>query len=312
MRSALRAQGRCSFIVCAMGAVVAGAAGAQEAEPDWFTQADIQALYSAYSGSELRDTLQNLGFFVRSDYLERGGFTVGFNRTALNFIEDGADIEQDSWFVSGRAHMTPDWAKGQLTLRLDGHFISNNDGVNAAGDVEVIAPQISFLNYDRSFYMDLGYARSSYGASDLISGPLDVDQWTPTLGFGVAEQRGWLQLRAFLIRPSNPARAQEKDQTAALQFNYTHWTMERRFLKIDNFRFSVLFGERVFAVDPDAAAVYNLTDLQTGGATIGSEWAPGERTRILFLLGLERYEDRTIGDEYDSPFAYLNFTYRWH
>ncbi len=312
MLSAKRPDRRSSFVACAIYGVVAGAAGAQESEPDWFTQADVQALYSAYSGSELRDTLQNFGFFVRSDYLERGGFTVGFNRTALNFRQDSADIEQDNWFVSARAHMTPDWARGQLTLRLDGHVISNDDGVNAPGDVEVIAPQLSYLNYDRSFYMDLGYARSSYGTSDLVSGSLDVDQWTPSLGFGVAEQSGWLQLRAFLIRPSNPARAQDKDETAALQLNYTHWTMERRFLKIDNFRFSVLIGERILAVDPDAAAVYNLTDLQTGGATFGSEWAPGERTRILFLLGLERYEDRTIRDEYDSRFAYLNFTYQWH
>jgi hypothetical protein len=295
-----------------LSAMPLAAARAQEPEKHWYTQADIQTLHSNYSDSLVRDALDNLGFFIRSDYLERGGFTLGYNRTALKFTDDTADVEQDGWFASARAQVTPDWAKGQITFRLDGYVISNDGSTSEVTDADVIAPQVSFLNYDRSFYMDLGYAKSSYGDSPLSAETLEVEQWTPTLGFGFNEQRSWVQLRAYLIEPSNASRAQDVEDTAALQLSYRHWTRARRFLGVDNFRFSALIGERVYAVDPDAAAVYNLTDLQSGGASIGSEWVPSERTRVLLLLGVERYEDRSLGDEYDSPFAYLNFTYRWY
>jgi hypothetical protein len=283
---------------------------AQEAPARWFMRADIQALYIDYSGAQLRDSLENLGFFLRADYLERGGITFGYNRTVLNGEGAGQDIEQDNVFVSGRWQTTPDWANGQITLRLDGYAIANDDATGATDDINVIAPQVSFLNYDRTFYADLGFAESSYGDSLLSSNALDVEQWTPTIGFGFNEQRDWLQLRAYLIKPSSPARAQGQDDTAALQFNWTHWT-RNRFLGIDNFRYSALLGERVFAVDPDAGSVYNLNDLQTGAVSIGSEWVPGERLRLLLMIGVERYEEQNIGEEYDSAFAYLNFTYHW-
>jgi hypothetical protein len=272
---------------------------------------DLQGFHATYSGAQQRAALQNIGLFMRADYLERGGITLGYNRTSLQGDENAPDIEQDNVFVGGRLQLTPDWAEGQLTLRLDGYSISNDDPGGATDDVTVLAPQISFLNYARTFYADLGFSKSSYGDSLLIPEALDVEQWTPTLGFGFNEQRDWLQLRAFVIRPSSSARAQNKRDTAALQVSWTHWT-STGFLGIDNFRYSVMLGERIFAVDPDAGSVSNLSDLQTGAAAIGSEWVPSERTRLLLLIGVERYEDLNIADEYDSVFAYLNFTYLWN
>ncbi len=283
---------------------------AQDAPEQWFMRMDVQALDTEYSGSLLRASLRKFGFFVRADYLERGGITFGYNRTSLGGAESGPDIEQDSLFVSGRWQTTPDWANGRLTLRLDGYSISNDDATGATDDVRVFAPQVSYLNYDQTFYFDVGYSESKYGDSLLIPEPLDVEQWSAALGFGLNGQRDWLQLRAYLIEPSSPARAQDAEDTAALQVNWTHWS-RNRFAGVDNFRYSVLLGERVFAVDPDAGTVYNLSDLQTGAAVAGAEWVPGERTRVLLLLGIERYEEPGIIEEYDSAFAYLNFSYSW-
>jgi hypothetical protein len=297
-------------LLCAVCVLTDESVTAQDTPEQWYMRMDVQALYTDYSGSVQRGSLGNLGFFVRADYLERGGVTFGYNRTSLTGEEAGPDIEQDNIFVSGRWQTTPDWASGRVTLRLDGYSISNDDATGATDDVRVIAPQVSYLNYDQTFYFDLGYAESSYGDSVLIADTLDVEQWTPTLGFGFNEQRDWLQLRAYLIEPSSPVRAQNEEATAALQVNWTHWSTNR-ILGIDNFRYSVLLGERVYAVDPDAGSIYNLSDLQTGAATIGAEWLPGEKSRVLLLLGVERYEERNIGEEYDSAFAYLNFTYSW-
>ena len=283
---------------------------AQDSAGPWYVRGDFQGLLSPFSGSVERDSLQNVGFFVRADYLETAGFSVGYNRTLLASKDSSQDIDQDNVFISGRWHMTPDWAAGQLTLRVDGYVISNNDTINGTS-VDVIAPQVSYLNYKKTFYLDLGYARSSYDDSALAAGKLEVDQFTPTVGFGFNKQRDWLQARAYLIDPSSLQRAQGNADTAALEIKWTHWFTGKKPLGIDNFRASALVGERLFAVDPDAGLVYNLVDLQVGGASVGSEWALGERNKLLLLLGSEQYENQAINDDYSSRFVYVNFTHHW-
>lgn len=292
-------------------ALVAPALQAQDSGSPWSIRGDFQGLLSGNSGTTQRDALQNFGFFVRADYLERGSITAGFNDTTLGFEGEVQDIEQDNLFLSGRWHTTPDWAPGQITFRLDGHAISNNDVTGETDDVTVIAPQLSFLNYQQTFYMDLGFSVSSYGDSLLTPQTLEVNQLTPTLGFGFNEQRDWLQLRAYLIDLPNPQRAQNNEDTAALEIKWTHWTMAGGLLGLDNFRMSAILGERIFAVDPDAGSTYNLADLQTGGASIGGEWALNERNRILLMLGFEQYENQTINEDYRNTFMYLNFTHQW-
>jgi len=304
---------RVLVLSASLAAMLMASTSYTQAVPErWFVRSDLQGLMSTYAGAQQRKDLQNFGLFVRADYLDRGGITGGYNRTALSFEDSSQDITQDNLFLSGRWHVRPDWARGQVTLRLDGHAISNDDVSNETDDVVVIAPQISYLNYEQTFYADLGFSASSYGDSLLIPEQLDVDQLTPTLGFGFNDQRDWLQLRAFLIDVSSPERAQNQEDTAALEVKWTHWATPPGLLGLDNLRFSVLLGERMFAVDPDAGGVYNLSDLQTGGASIGGEWAVSERSRILLLVGVEQYENQTLNDDYRSTFMYLNFTHEWN
>ena len=301
------------FAFAAIAALlVGGAAYAQGGDSPWFKRTDVQGLLGSYQDSIERDRLQNFGVFVRADYLERGGFTVGVNRTVLNQEAGIEDINQSAVFLSGRWHLTPDWVSGQLTLRLDGHAVSNDDSTGDTDDVTVIAPQVSYLNFARTFYADIGFSRSSFGNSLTNPQKLDVDQVTPTLGFGFNEQRDWLQLRGYFISPSAPQRAQNEDDTAALEIKWTHWPGSPSMLNVDNYRVAVLGGERIYAVDHDAGTVFNLVDLQTGGVSVGAEWAPSERNRILLIVGVEQYEDRTASEEYDHAFLYLNFTHEWN
>lgn len=292
--------------------LAASGLSAQSTDGPWFGSVDVQGLLSSYSGNTTRDTFRNFGVFIRGEYLERAGVTAGYQRTALGFTDGDRDIAQDNLFLSGRWSTTPDWASGRITWRLDGHVISNDDASGETDDVTVVAPQVSYLNYSRTLYLDLGFAASSYGDGRLSSESLDIDQWTPTLGFGFNEQRDWLQLRAYLIEPSIPGRARGKDDTAALELKWTHWNAGGRLLGLDNVRTSVMLGERIFAVDPDAGGIYNLSDLQTGGVSLGGEWALSERDRLLLLLGVEEYENGDIAGEYRNSFVYLSFSHRWH
>ena len=291
--------------------IATSVAQSQSSGDSWAFRGDFQGLFSSFSNSLQRESLQNYGLFIRADYLDRGGLTVGYNRTVLKFVSEDANIDQDNIFLSGRWNLTPDWAQGRITLRLDSHMISNNDASNETDDVRTVAPQISFLNYGQTFYADIGYSASSYGDSLVTGESLDVDQITPTIGFAFNDQQDWLQLRAYLIEPSNIERAQNQNDTAALEIKWTHWPVAGSFLRLDNLRLSALFGERLYAVDSDAGGSYNLVDMQTGGVSIGGEWALSDSNRLLLLLGTEQYENRTINEDYRNTFMYLNFTHLW-
>jgi len=284
---------------------------ADAAEKNWYMKMDISALAGSSSGSVERDGLTSFSLFLAADYLERGGLVAGYNRTSISFRNSGGDIDQDQLYLSGRYSLTPDWAAGRISLRLDGYAIDNNDPGEGTGDLRIAAPQISYMNFKKTFYVDIGYATSSYGTSSNVAGDLDVTQWTPTVGFGFNESRDWVQLRTFLIDLSNAERAQGEDSTAALEIKWTHWFDGAGLLGMDNIRLSGLVGERLYAVDPDAAVVYNLADIQTGGFTLGGEWALNERSSILLQFGLEQYEDRTIDDSYNNGYVYLNFGHQF-
>jgi hypothetical protein len=285
--------------------------GAQDSVSAWAVQTDLQGLIYSYEDSAARDGLTNFGAFLHADYFERAGFTLGYNRTRLNAGRGLTDIDQDNFYLSGRFSMTPDTLPGRITLRLDGHDISNDDAIDGTDNVTAVAAQISYLNFARSFYWDIGYTRSTYADRTSGSSELEIDQFTPTVGIGLNDQRDWIQLRGYLIDASIPALALDQGSTSALELKWTHWPMNRGLLGLDNFRLSMLAGERLFAVDPDAGNLYNLSDLQTGSVSVGGEWRLSDRSRVLVLLGAETYENSALGQDYRGAFVYLNLSHSW-
>jgi hypothetical protein len=251
------------------------------------------------------------GAFVTVDYLEQSRLVAGFNATQLSFADGVTATDQTGIYLSGRKALSPDWLPGRLSLRLDLHSVDNDSDGSGTDDVTVVAPMISFLNYDRTLYVDLGYAESSYAAAASSAADLSVEQWTPTIGFGLNEGYDWLQLRAYRIDFSSAERAQGETGTTALELKWTHWFRGRRPLGIDNLRIAVLGGERLYAVDHDAAGVYNLVDRQTGGVSVGAEWRTGDRDRLLLLVAGEDYEDTESGGRYRSASIYLNWHRLW-
>jgi hypothetical protein len=153
--------------------------------------------------------------------------------------------------------------------------------------------------------------RSEYSDLALDGRQLRIDQLAPTIGFGFAERRDWLQLRAYLISASIPSLAAGEKDSTALELKWTHWPIGGGLLGLNNYRFSLTAGDRMFAVDPDAGSVYNLAEVQTGSLSIGGEWAPSDRNRIMLLLGTEQYENQSLGRDYSSAFVYLNLSHRW-
>jgi hypothetical protein len=241
---------------------------------------------------------------LSGDYLEKGGYTLGVTRSNIEGKAGTADLGQTALFASGRMNFTPDKLPGRLTARLDLHAIDNDDASGDTDGVRVVAPQASYLSFDKRSYVDLGYARSTY------RNDLSVNQWTPTLGIGFNGGADWLQFRGWFIDPSDVARAQGKDSTIALETKWTHWLAPNMF-GIDNLKASLLLGERIYAVDGDAGSVANLADIQRGGASLGAEWKLGRSGKLLMQLGQDRYRNETLADDYNSNYGYLWLSTQW-
>jgi len=274
------------------------------AEGDWSVKTDVQALYGNYSGSQQRSSLSSGGLILSSDYLEKGGFSLAANGTRLVF-KTGNNINQQGYYANARYNLYFDALPGPMTLRLDGHLINNNDISGNTDNVKVIALQISFINYAKTFYVDLGYARSSYQNN------LHVDQFTPTLGFGFNGGADWFQVRGFFIKPSNRLRAQNKGSTAAVDVKWSHWFAPGAWHRVEKMQLGGLFGERIYAVDNDAAAVYNLADIQRGSLSLSLQWKLAESLHLMLMGGNERYLNNTIGDSYNNRFAYIDISKSW-
>jgi len=275
------------------------------AEGGWYVTGTLQGMYGDYSGSIQRRSTSSEGLTVKADYLDKVSVNMGLYHTNIDFKNAIDDISQDAIWVSGQYHLNPDKLNGKVTLRLDGHFVTNDDSTNDTDDVVVAAPQISYINYAKTFYVDLGYAYSDY-RNDLA-----VHQLTPTVGFALNQGADWVQLRGYLIDPSNTARAQGKEQTSAVEAKWTHWFGPKAILGIDSLQASTLIGRRVYAVDVDSNAVYNLADVQTGSAAVSGHWKFGDDLSLLVLGGVEKYENYNINDKYKNQFIYMNISKQW-
>ena len=272
------------------------------AESSWNYRLDIQGEGGGYRGSLFRDYIAGGGVFVHADH-ERGGVTLGFSRTRINFKAGIGDIDQEEWFASGRLHTKTPILKGKFTTRLDFYRINNNDPGNYTDDVIIIAPQLSWMNQNRSFYLDIGYARSIYRRD------LDVDQLTPTIGFAFNDGYDWIQLRSYLIKSSNSLRSQGKKETVAIDAKWTHYFgQDKPWGSLEYIRLGILAGERVFAVDGDIMDVFNLSNTQKGTLSLTSKWALTEKQKILLGVGLSRYKNGFVDDEYTLPIIYAGYS----
>jgi hypothetical protein len=277
----------------------------------WKMSSSPQLLYSSFSGATSRESLLSAGVGFDAQYLEQGGLSASIASTQLTLKTAASatttNLNQTDGSLSGRMNFTPDFLSGRLTLRTDILRADNNDASNETNNVNVIAPQVSYLNYAKTFYLDLGYARSSYGDSANGNGSLMVTQWTPTFGFGFNEGGDWLQLRAYNITPSNPARAQNYSSTNAGEVKWTHFFYPDGFIP-EQIQLGALFGKRIYAVD--GTSIYNLADMQEGGASLGAQWLLAQDTHLFVQAGHNLY-NAGAGSNYSGSYAYFSLINQW-
>ncbi len=271
-----------------------------QATEKWKFNTKAQGSLVDYSGSQYREGAYEIGGLLSGNYLDDGGFNLGYTRTDIKFKAGLPTINQDAYSASVRKHLYLDNVPGIITLNANGYLLNNNDSTGATDAVNVWATQASFASYNKLYYLDFGYARSDYRN-------LSVNQYTPTAGLGLFNDDGWLQLRGYFIAPSNPMLAQGIKSTQAAEAKYTHFLTPDGQFKPNNIQIAGVFGNRLYTVDMDIGSVINLSDIQRGGFIIGAEWRFGSTAKMLLQGGQNTYINRNIGDNYESRFLYLSF-----
>lgn len=182
-------------------------------------------------------------------------------------------------------------------------------GTSSDTTISVANPAIAFMNREKSFALDLGYAWSNYDYDD--GDEFQTRQLTAGAGLAIFSQANWLQLRGYLIQLSDDEIAAGDADSAAIELKITHWFAPRGPLRLHRAGVTALAGERLLAVDPDAGAVFSLADKQTGSLAINAAWKLGEQTEFMLQFGYDKYENLQIDNDYSNRYIYLNLQRQW-
>jgi hypothetical protein len=298
-----------------LGAALFACIAATASATDKFALAVTPGIFFGhYDGSQYRDKIQGENVYLQGQYASKWGFAAAYEHSRIKYQLGFPDFVQNAVFLSGHASYIPHHAWASYTFRLDLHSVSATDSGNSSDDVRVVAPQVSYLPFNHSIYLDLGYADSRYGESTIIPGALRIQQWTPTLGMILTPgASNWMQLRGYYIHSSNPLRSQNKTDTFAVEVKYRYYPGLRGRLIPQNIKVGVLVGHRIFAVDRDTASVANLAELEKGGISLGAEWRLTKNTGLL--LGVHRSQFRELGyygyNDYVEKSIWLGVVTHW-
>jgi len=307
---------------------------------DWYWTGSAQTLFKSYNISTELDSLCGIAASFSADYLERSGFSLGYslNHTEYkpHFDTGIVEIDERTLYLGAHSNHHPNSLPGVLTLQLGaylgkdsirsksvtttntspgpgpgGQTSSTRRFISTDDNYEVVNPVISYSNYRKTFYADLGYAFSHYASDDNNTDDLDVQQWTPTLGFAFNRGYDWLQLRVYWISLSNSNRVAGKKSTSALETKWIHWYNQNKPSYLHSTQISVLIGERRYAVDSDSTSLFNIPELQTAAFSIGGTWVLAEQTNLLALGGYERYENPSVDDKFNAIYMFAYLSHQW-
>ncbi len=276
----------------------------------WNIDGDYHYTQSAYSDNTLKEKSTGQGFNLNASYLEQFEFALSAEKKQIHYRDGFADIGQNEFSLSGNYHSYPDFLAGRLTLTADAMSIRNDDNVGITDELAVLAPSLSYLTFDKKYYVDIGYAHSDYPSD------LQVQQWTNTYGMAFSQGYDWLQGKFYFIAPDSSAENAllpevQYANTEAVEFLWRHWTKEDNLLHINNFFVTALIGERIFAVDTVAHSAFNLTDVQTSAYKLSAEWLFENSLKLTFLTGVAEFETAVDQSDYTEKFIYLNLNKQW-
>lgn len=271
----------------------------------WTVNLTPQALKGSYSGSPIRDELSSEGALLNLQYLERGALVLGYFPLQLHYKRNIPSLNQLTYYASARDFLTPDFLKGWLTLRLDSYTVSNNDPTHETDDVNIIQPIVSYVNYAKTYALDIGYAESRYGRSKIGNSGLHVSQFTPTFGKGFNKDKNWLRFRLYDIHASNYARAQHQTHSDGVEITLSQYILYYPAYIPNKIDLDVFLGRRTYAVDSDAVVVYNLGDIQRNSVSVQVNWRLNSHLDFLLSAGHYNFTSLIFNTRYPYSMNYV-------
>jgi len=322
------------YTLCIFSVMLLKMEYSQAEDSSWQSKITPHLYWQKYNDSDTHNSTVNIGVYLDSEYLDSDELTIGFYSTNTSLKND-AELSENIFHLSGQHNIFLDLMPGKLTLRLDTYFgqsvleynIANppgsmggggmgNSGKTTGGgsatiketaDISSFQPELSYSNFAKTFYADIGYAYSKYNGTSTT----EVKQFTPTIAFGWNDSYDWLQLRAYLINIDDTTAAYDKNKFESLEVKYTHWIKESKLNNIEYLRLSTLIGDRMLAVDSDARIIYSSADMQTGSIEASIQWKISKTNKILTLLNYSRYTNQVSLDDYNSVLLYINYQNQW-
>ena len=319
-----------NFTFLALSLVISSIHTKSQAEDNaWRQKSTVQGYAQFYNDASARDMTLNAGAYLLADYLDSGTIGIGYHFTFLD-LAGNADLTEHLFYATARYHLYSDLLPGKTSLRMDAYrgintlsYDINNPPSHIGGggmggsmkggtssttieqdtDFYAYQGQLEFINYQKTFYLDIGYAYSEYDGTSTTK----VDQITPTLGFGWNNSFDWVQLRTYLIDTEDLNSLYADDQFESVEIKYTHWYEEKPAPYLELMRITLLAGERTLAVDPDAGVIYSTADKQTGTASIALQWKTSQTDGFQALLDFTQYENDVNNEDYNSILLYINF-----
>lgn len=268
----------------------------------------VRGALLTYSDEAVRERLTSGGFFLDLDNRESGGFRLALGSDAIRY-RDTSTLKQESALVGGRLYIPLGTGQGKLVIQGDLGRVAFQEQGLAKQTATLSGAHLGYLSdlhpeFAR-LWLDLGFIQSRY------EGGLRVDQWSPTLGFGVNDNMDWFTLGADAITLKGTGGP--KEQTAAFKASWTHYFMPGAGMKPRSIYLSALAGERVYAADPDLAIIYTLGDYQMGRWAVGATWGGAKGAGFSLEAGRSRFEDRTTTPpmSYTTPFVAASVHYTW-
>ncbi len=296
---------------------------------DWSTQIKLESSFLNYHDSDVRDSAYTIGGQVHLDFLEKMYFLTGYRYSHVDALANNLvnmeEIQEDLFFIGAQYNFYSDILPGKYGLRVDAYYgemetfftifqEAEFQGRNRKpassvtmiqdNDFASISPVLSYTNYLKTLYFDFVFAFSDYG-------DFSVNQFSPAFGFAFNARKNWMLFRGhFIEQEKNFTTVYGKNNTA-IEVSWTHWLGLNAPLGLNSFGASILAGERIYALDPDANQVFTFADLQKGSVAFFFQWQPNELVQILIQAGSQKFEDKVIGDNYSSKYAYVNLSRKW-
>jgi len=293
---------------------------------DWQTTGMLQGYYRNYAESESRKKAYNIGAYLFADYLETVSLSLGYNYTFVELKSDG-EVDENMFHLGGKYSWSSTALSGKISIAMDGYrgeytTTTKGSGAGVAGvsggsvvnltestDIAVIHPQVSFINFARTLYLDLGYAYSEYDSDSFYD--IEAHQITPAIGLGWNNAYDWLQLRGYFINIDQQTRILNDDDFTSAELKYIHWFQRKSPPYFDNIRLTLLAGERVLAVDSYAKTVNSVSDKQTGAVSMAGQWTVSTSLKLMLLVSYDEFANDVLADEYNSLLVYGNLQSQW-